>query len=205
MARLAPFLKQQFIDGNGAPLAFGFVYTYVAGSAVPQSTYTDQSGLTANQNPVELDADGRADIWLADAAYKFIVCDADDNPIYTVDNVEGEGGGEAVVIPWTTHAITAGQSATNLAAITMNTLLYSSRVWEYEIIRGTTIYANGRVAIQNVNGTPRAVETPAMSEEAHGVTFSASAIVSNSTNLMAAVSAGSNGTIKLTPVALVPV
>ena len=67
MARLAPFFKQQFFDNDGAPLAGGKVYSYTAGTSTPLATYTDQGGATPNANPVILDANGEANIWVSDA------------------------------------------------------------------------------------------------------------------------------------------
>lgn len=204
MARLAPVLRHFFFDANGDPLSLGKVWTYQAGTSTPMSTYTSQDGLTPNSNPVQLDAAGSAAIWLADANYKFEVLDENDAVQFTEDNIAGEGGGEAVVIPWVSHPITAGQSATNLTLETMDITVYKAKVWNACVKRGTTIVSNFKVAIQNVNGVPRAVTSGAMSEEAHGVTFSASSLVANVTTLMAAVDAGSDGTVDLSVAELVP-
>ncbi len=47
-------------------------------TVTPQATYADRAG-TLNQNPVELDADGYADVWIDPSlAYKFNLTDADD-------------------------------------------------------------------------------------------------------------------------------
>ena len=63
-------------DANGAPLAGGKLYTYAAGTTTPLATYTDQGGLTANTNPVILDANGQANVWLGTTgAYKFVLTD----------------------------------------------------------------------------------------------------------------------------------
>ncbi len=84
---LAPYLRQRFVDANANPLAGGFLYTYVAGTTTPLTTYTDQAG-TENENPIELDANGECDLWLDESlAYKFSLTDADDVPIYTIDHV----------------------------------------------------------------------------------------------------------------------
>lgn len=87
---LSPVLRQRFFDSDGAPLAGGKVYSYQAGTTTPQATYTDQTGVTPNTNPVILDADGYADIWLNPAlSYKFVLKDALGALIWTVDNVVG--------------------------------------------------------------------------------------------------------------------
>lgn len=87
---LAPVLKQQFIDANGNPIAGGFVYTYQANTLTPQVTYQDVDGDAENENPIELDASGRADIWLdPELSYKFVVKDASLVTVFTVDDVVG--------------------------------------------------------------------------------------------------------------------
>jgi len=87
MATLSPYAIQQFFDNNGEPLAGGFLYTYEAGTTTPKVTYTDSAEGTANANPIVLDANGRADIWLDTGAYKFVLEDADNNVIDTVDDL----------------------------------------------------------------------------------------------------------------------
>ena len=88
MASLTPTPKQQFFDDNGNPLVAGKVFTYAGGTTTPIATFTDQTGLTANTNPIILDASGRCDIWLlATLAYKYVVTDSNDVQLYTVDNI----------------------------------------------------------------------------------------------------------------------
>ena len=88
MASLTPTPKQQFFDDNGNPLVAGKVFTYAGGTTTPIATFTDQTGLTANTNPIILDASGRCDIWLlATLAYKYVVTDSNNVQLYTVDNI----------------------------------------------------------------------------------------------------------------------
>lgn len=87
MATLAPFFKQQFFDDNGVPLAGGKVYSYAARTSTPLNTFSDESGLVPNANPVILDSSGGADIWLSTDLYKMVIADANDIVIKTVDNV----------------------------------------------------------------------------------------------------------------------
>lgn len=84
-----PFVKPQFFDANGDPLAGGFIYTYDAGTLNPKATYTDSTGLVLNPNPVELDAGGFAEIWLASGDYKIAAQDSANVPQWTVDGVPG--------------------------------------------------------------------------------------------------------------------
>ena len=81
---------QQFFDDNGIPLAGGLIYTYQAGSSTPLATYTDNAGNVANANPIVLDASGRtpAEVWLFTGySYKFVLKNADDVLIQTLDNI----------------------------------------------------------------------------------------------------------------------
>ncbi|HTL13063.1 MAG TPA: hypothetical protein VL588_11270 [Bdellovibrionota bacterium] len=94
---LAPELKKRFFTSSGVPLANGLLYTYAANSTTPQVTYTNQGGST-NQNPVQLDANGYADVWLDPSlSYKFVLKDSDGNTQWTVDNVVGLLGAGSVV------------------------------------------------------------------------------------------------------------
>jgi len=87
-AVLLPVIKARFFDANGVPLANGKVYTYDAGTTTDKDTYTDSSGdpMSANTNPVILDAAGEADIWL-DGMYHIVVTDENDVQLYDTDNV----------------------------------------------------------------------------------------------------------------------
>jgi hypothetical protein len=87
---LLPVLKQRYLDANGNPLAGGKLYSYQAGTTTPQATYTDSGGLTANANPVVLDANGEANVWVdPELSYKFVLKNSSDATQWTVDNVIG--------------------------------------------------------------------------------------------------------------------
>ena len=87
---LAPIFKTRFFDSNGDPLAGGKLYFYGAGTTTPQATFTDASGGTPNANPVILDANGEADVWLDPTkSYKAVLTDSADVNQWTVDNVIG--------------------------------------------------------------------------------------------------------------------
>jgi len=87
MAVLSPSAKMAFIDAAGEPLVAGKLYTYVAGTTTLQTTYTESSGGQANTNPIILDSRGEANVWLGGAVYKFVLKDADDALIWSVDNI----------------------------------------------------------------------------------------------------------------------
>lgn len=77
---------QQFFDDNGNPLSGGKIYTYRAGTSQLKNSFTDSTENTPAPNPIILDAAGRAVVWIS-GSYKFVVTDADDNIIRTVDSV----------------------------------------------------------------------------------------------------------------------
>ena len=82
----------QFFDDNGTPLSGGLLYTYAAGTTTAAATYTSITGLSANPNPIVLDAGGRVpnEVWLnTNASYKFVLQDANNVLIGTWDNIPG--------------------------------------------------------------------------------------------------------------------
>lgn len=91
-AVLSPLPVQKFFDNNGAPLAFGFLYTYAAGTTTPQASYIDSTQTTQNTNPIVLNARGECALWLNPAlSYKLLLTDAIGNQIpgWPVDNIQG--------------------------------------------------------------------------------------------------------------------
>ena len=109
--QLSPNFIQQFFDDNGAPLASGKVYTYAAGGSTPKTTYTDQSGGTPNANPIILDSAGRAAIWINSDSYKFVVKDANDVLIRTIDDVSVLGLGSVGTDQLADGAVTSAKLA----------------------------------------------------------------------------------------------
>lgn len=86
-ATLAPLPIYQFFDDNGDPLVGGKLYTYEAGTTTPLATYTDATGTQQHTNPVILDSRGESSVWLSNDEYKFILRDANNVEIWTVDNI----------------------------------------------------------------------------------------------------------------------
>jgi hypothetical protein len=92
MAVLAPQPKAQFFDASGSPLVGGKVYTYAAGTTTPLETYTDESGVTPNTNPVILDSRGECNLWFSNASsYKVVLESATGTLQWTVDNISTYG------------------------------------------------------------------------------------------------------------------
>lgn len=98
------------------------------------------------------------------------------------------------------HNVTDGQSATNLTGETLDSADYSSAVYTYEIIRGTTVFSTGRFSLHYRDSEWRLVypwgDNRDDDSAAHGVTFSLSG--TTTAQLKAALDVGAgNGTIKL--------
>ena len=90
---LAPQPMLQFTDASGNFLAGGKLFTYAAGTTTKLATYTDNTGSTPNTNPVILNANGTAAIWMpSGTGYKFVLAPANDTdppsaPIWTADQI----------------------------------------------------------------------------------------------------------------------
>lgn len=69
----APVPKFRSFLSSGSPNVGGCVYTFASGTSTPQATYFDFTGLTPNSNPVILDGNGEAQIWITSAVYRFQV------------------------------------------------------------------------------------------------------------------------------------
>lgn len=76
----------QAFDDNGNPLSGGKVYTYAAGTSTPKPTFTTAEATQEHENPIILDAAGRAVIFIQ-GSYDYVITDALDNIIETVSNV----------------------------------------------------------------------------------------------------------------------
>lgn len=122
---LLPVPKAQFFDNNGVPLNGGKVYTYEAGTTTPKDTYVASDG-AANLNPVILDSAGRANIWL-DGNYKITLTDANDVPIYTVDDVTNN----SVSPVYTGGTVTGSATALVVSATTPD---------NFDLITGAVIF-----------------------------------------------------------------
>ena len=136
----------QFFDNSGQVLTGGLLYTYLAGTTTPAVTYTTSAGITANSNPIVLDAAGRVpnsgEIWLTDSIlYKFILQTSAAVQIATWDNISGINS-NFVTYGTQTQTIIATQGQT---AFTLTTVSYTPA--------GNTlsVFVNGSKQIVNTN------------------------------------------------------
>jgi len=82
----------QLFDNQGRVLAGGKIYTYIGGTTTPLATFTDNTDLVTNPNPIILDSAGRPpnEIWLEEGTTtKFVLTDSTANVLGTWDNVSG--------------------------------------------------------------------------------------------------------------------
>ena len=87
MATLATNVSFQCFGLDGKPLAGGKVYTYSAGTTTNKATYTTMAGTVANPNPVILDQNGKAKIFLGDGSYRLQIKDSNDALIDDIDQI----------------------------------------------------------------------------------------------------------------------
>lgn len=74
LGTVLPWWGGQFFDNNGDPLNAGKVYFYLAGTSTKTDTWSDSDLITENTNPVVLDSNGRATIFLdPTVTYKVVV------------------------------------------------------------------------------------------------------------------------------------
>lgn len=89
---LSPWPRIRFMDDDGNPLAGGKLYTYRTGTSSNKTTYSDADG-TQNANPVILDADGYADLWLDDdEPYRFRLETSSGVLVWQRDNMTSASG-----------------------------------------------------------------------------------------------------------------
>ncbi len=104
---------QQFFDNNGNSLSSGKVYFYEVGTTTFKDTYTSSAATVVNQNPITLNAGGKAPtggIW-GIGLYRQIVKDRNGNLIWdavtetaggggTTPTLVGDGNLVGTVLPW---------------------------------------------------------------------------------------------------------
>ena len=102
---LSPLLKPRFfVNATNKPLVGGKLYTYLAETTTPATTYSNDTG-TPNTNPIILDANGECNLYLDDdVSYRLILKDANDVTYFDKDRVSSIGGGDYKVLTFNTIA-----------------------------------------------------------------------------------------------------
>lgn len=111
MAHLLGNIRLRYFDSNGDPLAGGKLYSYQAGTSTFLATYTDQTETTENTNPVILDANGEAAVWIGSNSYKFRLTNAEDTDLLTEDNISYLNDGAIVAAKLGASAVTTAKIA----------------------------------------------------------------------------------------------
>ena len=141
-AILAPPIVFQGLGFGGLPLPGGRLFSYIAGTSTPQPTWTDSTQLEQNLNPVILNANGQAAVWLDPTlTYKFILQDAFGNQVgVAADQVQGSLTAAALTVllpqiltPQIIGAALYPQTAAELAAaVTPSNFAYPpGNPWRY--------------------------------------------------------------------------
>jgi len=150
-ASLLPVPKARFFTADGLPLAGGKVYTYVTGTTTPKATYTDAGAGTPNANPVVLDANGEANIWLI-GTYTILLEDSTGTQQWSIDGVSSlTAGSLGLVTNSVTNAVdyltvTPGISGSNL--VSLSSTGSDTNISINYITKGSggqTFYTNGSV------------------------------------------------------------
>lgn len=148
MSELCPVLKQRFADSNGDPLNGGKLYSYAAGTTTPLATYTDQSGLTPNTNPIILDSSGYADVWIGNSSYKFILYDQNDVLQFSTDNVQSIAA-QIAAITSTILSVNVSYTQLQTAALSKSVALFSlpaKSLLKNIIIKHSTAFTGGSIS-----------------------------------------------------------
>ena len=118
VATISPDPRLQFFANDGSFLVGGKLYTYAAGTTTPLATYTTNTGLIANTNPIILDSRGEASVWLSSAKYKFVLKTANDVEVWTQDNLQGYANADGSNATGTWPISITGNAATATYATT---------------------------------------------------------------------------------------
>jgi len=87
-----PIFKAFTTTGTLGPLAGGLLHTFKAGTSTPLAVYQDAALTTPHTNPVVLDSNGQATIYLGPNAYKMRLEDSTGavQPGWPIDNIEDQ-------------------------------------------------------------------------------------------------------------------
>ncbi len=149
---LAPNFNPQFFDDDGTPLSGGLLYTYASGTVTPQTTYQDQAGVTANANPIVLNARGECTgLWLTSGVeYTFLLKRADLTTVWTRDDIGGAAS--------TSGTVASVNGLTGVVALTADDIPFTtgtSTTW----FVGTDVGAAIDAVITRADSPPAAAVT----------------------------------------------
>lgn len=89
-------VTQQFNNKNGSILTSGKIYIYYQGRTALATTYHDEDGTVVNSNPVLLDNNGRATVFVNPIySYTIVVCDYYGQELFSQDITIHDAGSVA--------------------------------------------------------------------------------------------------------------
>lgn len=106
---VVPFYQYLLQSALGV-LNGGTLWFYQSGTTTLQNTYSDPALTQVNPNPVPIGANGltESDIWLGSTPYRVTLLDAQNNVVWTADNVQLPGGAGATI-----PSLVSGEFLTN--------------------------------------------------------------------------------------------
>lgn len=163
MARISPAPRFIYFAA-GDIIPGGKVHTYVDGTTTPKTTYTDSTATSSNTNPVILNSQGYADIWLDDGAYTFVITDASDVTLATINGIVGDAqaafGGSSEAISTNTTAQVDDREKIFIASATLTLTLPES----------TTAGAGWYIGVANPSASGTVTLAPSGSDVVTGQT-----------------------------------
>jgi hypothetical protein len=204
----SPIGNNQTIDANGDPLVGGTISTFLAGTTTPATTYTDDTGGTAQGVVMTLNSLGyptNGPVWLLGGTpLKFVIKNASGVVQSTFDDVSGIGDTSAAPDQWVLYgAAPTYISATSfsVAGDQTNTFQIRRRVKSsntggtvYSTISNST-FAAGITTITVVNDTGQVLDS-GLSQVSYGL-ISATNISTPSPITLSAAVATTSGTEKI--------
>ena len=153
---LAPPVRfKAFYPGTGNPLSGGQLWTLQPGTSgfgYLKATYTDSTGQTVNTNPVILDSNGEADVWLSGYT-KLVLQDASGNQVWSRDNVSSAAAAGAGFGQWISQALLFTYvNANQFSTPGDGTALFQVGMRLQAIVSAGTIY--GTVTASAAAGSP---------------------------------------------------
>lgn len=139
----------QFFDANGDPLSGGKIFTYLAGTTTPATTYTSYSGTVPHTNPIILNAAGRVatgEIWQPAATqYKYVLTSSTNQTVATYDNVGTVAAGAATIERFTGNGSQTTFTLSNPVSTEDATNVYVSGVYQqkdtYSVVGNAIVFS----------------------------------------------------------------